>query len=169
MRNIPGFCISFTITENGDVFRNGRRVSVSVNSSGYPSVAIYRENGVRTKPNLHRLVCLAFHGLPPSDRHQAAHNDGNKHNCHKDNIRWATPKENQADRKRHGTDPVGGRNPRAALSSADVSRIRAAFDGRKARYGEVAREAKRYGVTRRTIQNVIRNKTWTNTAKGKRT
>ena len=51
---------------------------------------------------IHRLIALAFHGLPPTPEHQVAHTDGNCQNNAADNIRWATVAENKADYKTHG-------------------------------------------------------------------
>jgi hypothetical protein len=50
---------------------------------------------------VHRLVLLAFTGEPPTARHQAAHGDGCRQHNALWNLRWATPKENAADKRRH--------------------------------------------------------------------
>ncbi len=50
---------------------------------------------------VHRLVLLAFAGGPPTPRHQAAHADGCRQHNAVWNLRWATPRENAADRRRH--------------------------------------------------------------------
>lgn len=48
----------------------------------------------------HRVMCILEHGEPPSERHQAAHSCGNgSGGCiNPDHLRWATPKENIADK-----------------------------------------------------------------------
>lgn len=56
---------------------------------------------------VHRIVCIAFHGEPPSPRHEVAHGDGCRYNNHKDNLRWATHVENEADKITHGTSLAG--------------------------------------------------------------
>src|SRR6516164_11851118 len=75
------------------------------------------------------LVCEAWHGRPPTEKHQVAHWDGNKANNHFGNLRWATPQENSHDCVRQGIDPVGVRKGRAKLSEADVREIRATYKG----------------------------------------
>lgn len=60
---------------------------------------------------VHRLVCHAFHGEPPTPDHHAAHNDGDRGNNRATNLRWATPKENTADRYIHGTILLGDYHP----------------------------------------------------------
>lgn len=81
----------------------GQVMSTQVNPKGYLVIRL-RKPGVATQCLVHRLVCSAFHGAPPTDKHQAAHNNGMKDDCSADNVRWATAIENCADRKAHGTE-----------------------------------------------------------------
>lgn len=65
---------------------------------------------VNKKPflvSVHRLVCTAFHGNPPTKKHHAAHNDGNGLNNAASNLRWATANENEADKILHGRSLLG--------------------------------------------------------------
>ena len=48
------------------------------------------------------LVVLAFLGPPPFPGAHAAHFDGDKLNNRLSNLRWASPAENEADKRRHG-------------------------------------------------------------------
>lgn len=43
---------------------------------------------------VHRVVCEAFHGPPPTDKHTVEHIDGNRLNNHKDNLCWLPMSEN---------------------------------------------------------------------------
>ena len=86
-------------------------------------------SGEKRTFRVHRLVCEAWHGRPPTEKHQVAHWDGNKANNHFGNLRWATPQENSHDCVRQGIDPVGVRNGRPKLSEADVREIRATYKG----------------------------------------
>lgn len=52
---------------------------------------------------IHVLMLLAFRGPRPTPRHQSAHGDGNRYNNRIENLRWATSKENTADKALHGT------------------------------------------------------------------
>jgi hypothetical protein len=49
-----------------------------------------------------RLVCRAVYGPPPRD-HEAAHSCTNKNCVSARHLRWATHKENEADKYLHGT------------------------------------------------------------------
>lgn len=62
-------------------------------------------HGRKSAVRVHRAVCSAFHGLPPSNDvcWEACHNDGNLHNNDPNNLRWATPKDNMRDQYAHKT------------------------------------------------------------------
>lgn len=70
-----------------------------VPKEGYPS---FWHNGKSHRA--HRYVCEAKNGLPPTAAHEAAHSCGNGHlGCiNPGHLRWATRKENAADRSLHG-------------------------------------------------------------------
>lgn len=72
---------------------------------------------------VHVLVATAFHGPRPTATHHAAHIDGNVVNNSAANLRWATPKENNADKWRHGTMASGSKNGRSRLAERDAQAI----------------------------------------------
>jgi hypothetical protein len=43
---------------------------------------------------VHRLVCIAFHGLPPDNKPWVNHKDGNKANNHYSNLEWTSISQN---------------------------------------------------------------------------
>lgn len=73
---------------------------------------------------VHTLVATAFIGPKPEGM-QCCHNDGNNKNNRLENLRWDTPKNNQNDRYKHGTDNSCERSPLHKLSLEDVKKIRA--------------------------------------------
>lgn len=153
---------SYEISENGLVRR-------CVAASSYPAGMIlqgtvipkgYRRYNLQVDGKYrallaNRLVCEAWHGPPPSGAHQAAHGDGNPKNDHWSNLRWATPKENEADKRLHGTSQVGERNPAAKLNWALVREIRAAGYSIKLREWSA-----RTGVSMGVIARVRAGEVW---------
>lgn len=103
-----------------------------------------------------RLVCEAFHGAPPSKRHQAAHCNGHSLDNRADNLRWATPEANQADRNEHGTDIRGSKHHAAKLRESDVVSIIAELAAGKSD-PEVAT---RYGLATVTVLGIRRGISW---------
>lgn len=73
-----------------------------------------------------RVVCERVHGAPPTPDHHAAHGCGNGHRrcVNPRHLRWATPKENHADRTIHGTELKGARNPNSRFDEARVLKIK---------------------------------------------
>ena len=74
----------------------------SNNGSGYLSVQICCD-GRQGRRYVHRMVLEAFVGPPPSGEHECAHWNGDRSDNRLENLRWATPRENKDDARRHGT------------------------------------------------------------------
>ena len=105
----------------------------------------------------HRVVCKMVNGPPPSLKHEAAHNCGNgSQGCFRAAcLEWKTGSENQADRRRHGTDNRGSRHGMARLDEDDVRTIRALRG--KMLQREIAAQ---YGVATTTITLIMTGKNW---------
>ena len=146
----------YVFCENGEIIGpRGKPIRGKVNTHGYRQVAIYGLR--RTKDRyVNRLIAEAFHGLPPSDRYHAAHIDGDSLNNAASNLRWATPKENEADKKKHGTVSVGEKNGWTYLTEDMVRQMRVARDSGLS-FRLIAIE---HGVCRSTAFNVCKGITW---------
>lgn len=106
--------------QNGHALRELRG---SISTAGYRVTCTRSGNTLKHNIGFHVLVCEAFHGPRPSSEHEVAHWDGNPTNNRADNLRWATARENAADRARHGTQS-GSNHPAAKLLAGDVVAIR---------------------------------------------
>jgi hypothetical protein len=123
----------------------------SGNSDGYRLHSLY--DSERTKRTY--LVLRAFVGPCPPGM-ECCHNDGNRANNHLSNLRWDTPKENQADSRRHGTRPLGEKHPNAKLTRDVVLRIRRRVASGE-RQCDVARDE---GVSITQVSVIILRKSW---------
>jgi hypothetical protein len=175
-RSIAGFP-NYAVSSHGRIMRicGERRLGPNniilgagrPSQNGYIMVTLHGPSGYLARP-IHYFVCRAFHGQPPSPLHQGAHGDANKLNNHKDNLRWATPKENMADCIAHGDMYSGDRhytrrtpekrvwgerNGRAKLTESDVRLILA--DTRL--HKEIAAD---FGVCRSNISTIKRREKW---------
>lgn len=104
----------------------------------------------------HRSMCIAAHGKPPTDKHEAAHScgRGNKGCINPRHLSWKTPVENADDKKMHGTQPWG---------QLMWHKAKLTFD--QARYAKYSTEdskslADRFGVREETILRIRRGETW---------
>lgn len=124
---------------------------------GYIEVKLSR-GGKSRRTSAHRVVCEAFHGPAPHTGAQVAHGDGTRTNNRPDNLRWATAKENSADRNLHGTAPIGEGAGNARLTDKQILEIREEYEPR---YGSLSRLARRFGVSPTQILNIVKRKQWT--------
>lgn len=116
----------------------------------------YGQFKVRGKSTLaSRAMCIAAHGSPPSEEHQAAHSCGNGHlGCvNPRHLYWATPKRNASDRLVHGTHIRGRQQWCCRLTESEVIEIR------QSKLSET-RLSLIYGVNRAQIGRIRRREQW---------
>ena len=127
--------------------------------SVYYAVVRLTLDGARKHRFVHRLVCEAFHGKPPTAEHHAAHWDGDSLNNRLENLRWATPQENINDRERHGRTSRGEHRYNSRLKNTDIPKIRALIAG-----GHTLRNiGDRFSVAKHVIFDIKRRRSWTHT------
>ena len=109
----------------------------------------------RKQEKVHRLVLMAFVGECPSGM-IACHNNGNHSDNRLENLRWDTPKSNEADKLIHGTHTRGERCGTATMSLSDaISAVQ------RYRKGESSKSiAKEYGVTANHVARMARGERW---------
>lgn len=154
---------AYEISNRGDVRRAlpprlrgantvGKVLKWNVSKTGHSLVHLSTENG-RKALSVHRAVLEAFVGPAPSAKHVAAHNDGNPLNNSVENLRWATMRENHADKAAHGTLLQGESHPRRKLSAQQVNEIRSCQDTQKV-------IAARYGIAQGTVHKIKSGQRW---------
>lgn len=145
--------------------KTGRIVACSVVRHGYVRILIDR----KAYP-IHRLVLKTFERLP-REGEVAAHNNGNPSDNRLENLRWATLRENMADKKIHGTYWIGTLHKGAKLTEEQVGEIRAlrpkgiSWDDLGARFGVSPMAASQAGLGK-TYSNL--NKTYPPARRGRR-
>lgn len=126
-----------------------------LNKDGYPMVVLFDNGRMKNYP-VHRMVCIAFHGLPPFEGAQALHIDKTKVNTKAANLRWGTHQDNMDDMVAARDSSVGERSGRAKLTWEIVRQIR-----KKAEEGGIPyRIAKEFGISQRHCTLIIRNEMW---------
>lgn len=162
-RPVPDF--PYEVSNDGRVRRTtparstrpGRVLKGSPDRYGYIVVGLSKEGHVHYL-RVHRLVCAAFHGA--SDLPEIRHLDGDPSNNHASNLAWGTPRQNAADRIRHGRSQRGELHPSAKLTNAQAEQIRGGYAAMRAKHertpaGWFARTAERYGITVGGLRNIL--------------
>jgi DNA invertase Pin-like site-specific DNA recombinase len=101
------------------------------------------------------MVLATFVGPCPVGM-EACHNNGDPSDNRLSNLRWDTNAGNKADMVRHGTAPLGERNPLAALTDAEVRGMRQLMASGATQ--EAIAEA--YGVSGTTVTRIKRSHGW---------
>lgn len=100
----------------------------------------------------HREMCRVTHGEPPTPKHHAAHSCGNRRCINPAHLSWKTAKDNQLDRRRHGTQTVSGRRKITLQQAEQIKRLK----GMETSIVTAAR----YGVTESNVRLIQSGKTW---------
>lgn len=137
--------------KQGPLRRKGKLLALGRQTNGYLLVVLAK-NGVGRTHLVHRLVALVFHGNP-QDGQQVLHRDGDRTNAAADNLMWGTALENAADKRRHGTQPLGEAVHLSKLTNEQAAQ--ALIDRRSRRI--VAREL---GVSESTIKALRTGRNW---------
>ena len=148
-RRVSGFGGRYCVGTDGSVWsrrkatRNQsdgwRRMKPKKIGNGYYAVILHANGGEVTR-YCHRLVLEVFVG-PPGPGQEAAHNNGVRTDNRLENLRWASRRENHADKLKHGTDNRGDKHPMRKLDSKRV---------------QIARLMLRDGFTQKAVARIFR-------------
>ena len=134
--------------------------------TGYYSVRIGLSHSERMHIILHKAVAYTFIENPNHLKF-VNHKDGNKQNNNVSNLEWCTASDNTqhayANKLIDVSKISGENNSSSKLSEQDVIIIRATYQKGSSTSGERAL-ARKYHVSRPTINNIINNRSWKNTA-----
>ena len=123
--------------------------------NGYLTVLLSDASRGKRHESVHVLVLETFVGQRP-EGHQGAHGDGYKSNCRLSNLRWSTPRENNADKIAHGTLLHGEGIGSSKLKRGQVDEIRS----RRSAGEKSSRLAAEFGVHPNTIWHITSGRHW---------
>lgn len=150
---VVGYEGLYEVSDHGRVRRHGKVLRTAL-TAGYPSVNLRKNNASRTS-YVHELVLCAFVG-PRPEGFFCCHGPLGCLNNHVSNLRWGTPADNAADRKRDGTENTGSRNGMAKLDEPKVREILLLIDA-----GLHDKDvAAAYNVHYMQVSRIRRGKTW---------
>ena len=109
---------------------------------------------------VHRIVAIAWHGMPQDCASEVNHKNGLKSDNRPDNLEWVTPSQNTRHASATGlrTNCVrsGELNGRAKLTRAQVDEIAI----RRANGERLAAIAASFGISLVTVSKIARGKAW---------
>lgn len=150
----------YLVGEDGTIIGPGSRgqspgeLTPAQTPRGYQFVNVW-PRGQRRSEYVHVIVCETFHG-PRPDGMEVAHDNGIRRDNRAVNLSWKTPKGNQDDRRRHGTDTRGEDHAPAKLTEYAVREIR-----RRAAGGESHRALGReFDTCQQNISRIVTRRTW---------
>ena len=168
-KGIPGWP-EYQVSDEGSVRRARRgnnwpegKVLQPNLANGYLNIHLYRDSKCHVY-GVHALMCLAFRGPRPTPNHQVAHYNGDKTDNRIANLRWALPIENAADKRRHRTMACGAKMMKSDLNDADVLLIRRLY--RRRSQSNSAKLSDQFGVTQKTIFDIVKRRTWNHLYQG---
>lgn len=123
---VPGYMAS----SHGYVFNLAGNAMAQQIVSGYARVCLMVD-GVRKVGYVHRLVALAFHGLPPDKSYTVDHIDRIKTNNNESNLRWATRSEQAANQTQPDKHPAQWRPVVITSAAGKVSEFRSVAEAVK--------------------------------------
>lgn len=138
MRPIPGYS-NYMAGEDGLVYRlwhYKKRLETPVPLKAYRNPMGYMQCGAIAdadcppdiaKPRrfgrpVHQLICLAFHGIPPSPKHEVDHINRQRDDNRPENLRWVTRRENT--RNANMRRGCGEKHPMAKITESTAREIR---------------------------------------------
>ena len=136
-----------------------RQLKPDVLKRGYLRATLRHGRMCYRRIAVHQLVMLAFVGPMPKGKIVLHWDNDPQNNCI-DNLRYGTHKENEEDKKRHGTHQTGEGNPAAKLTDDDVREIRRIKSERGSEWGLNVSLAMKFKVSTCTIKDAASGRKW---------
>jgi hypothetical protein len=150
---------NYFITENGDVYRNGKKLKPTIRRQGYSEICL--SFGSRKSKKMffvHRLVAECY--IPnPNNLPEVNHLNFNKSDNRVENLIWSTTNDNMEHSIMYNRNFIGENNPSHKLNDVDIIFIR---QNCKPYHKENSptKLSKKYNVSLRTIYNILKDITW---------
>lgn len=143
----------FEISNMGSVRVGTKSITLRSNGRGYFRFMTRNRKDV----SIHRAVAKLFVSGETIERNEVAHTNGKSSDNRASNLKWATRKENEHDKKGHGTVARGESHGATYLKPYHILGIRQEWE---LGYGSQVLIAKRYGTSRSLVGRVVRNEAW---------
>lgn len=122
---VPNVQPIYYVSNLGNIYNSKKNTysNITLHPGNYVQVSLRTVDGGQISIHIHRLVCMAFHGLPPSPDHEVDHVNCDKTCNYEGNLEWVTAKENINRACINDLIKFGEDNYRAILTNDDVTMI----------------------------------------------
>lgn len=152
----------YQVSDNGQIrsLRTRKPCVLKQRILGKYLIVVLTINGRKQARSVHRLVAKAF--VPnPENKPEVNHINGDKLDNRAENLEWVTHAENLAHAAANHLMRSGTSSPRAKLSKDEIACVRSMFKPYSREFGVTAL-AKQFGVCVKTIQSIVRGRTYKN-------
>jgi len=156
---IPNF-EGYFVSKNGVVLSKRQQIQPIVmrqmkQKDGHLYVYLYNGKGKSKKMYVHRLVLMAWIGMPKNGQ-EARHFNDIPYDNRIENLAWGSRIENVADKRKNGRIPIGEKSPSHRLTNEQVMDIRKRYS-----IGESAKDLSiEFGISHVNILAIIRGDNW---------
>ena len=155
-RPIPGYP-GYEASSDGDIRRSNLVLTQYSDQKGYRRLKLSID-GRRVTRLTAPLVAAAFCG-PKPEGEVVRHKNGDQRDNRASNLEYGTRSENERDKRRHGTAPIGQNHPAAKLTEKQVATIRERLQRGSRANGRNAL-AREFGVSHRLITLIVTRRLW---------
>jgi|GEM_PF-1017346 len=122
---VPNVKPIYFVSNIGNIYNseNNKYSIITLKAGRYVQVSLRTKDGGQICIHIHRLVAMAFHGMPPSKDHEVDHVNCDKTCNFEGNLEWVTPKENINRACINNLIRMGEDNYRAILTNDDVTHL----------------------------------------------
>lgn len=122
---VPGVLPVYWISNIGNLYISdlNRYSNAKVNKNDYVRVLLRMKDGSRKMNTIHRLVCMAFNGMPPDLSYEVDHVNCDKSCSIENNLEWVTKKENNNRARNNDLIPIAEDHYKSILTNNEVKEI----------------------------------------------
>ena len=120
---IPNIKPIYWVSNIGNIYNaeSNKYSNIAIKPGEYVQVSLRTCDGGQVCIHIHRLVCMAFHGMPLDNTYEVDHINCDKTCNYDGNLEWVTPKENINRACINNLIKTGEDNYRAILTNEDVT------------------------------------------------
>ena len=122
---VPGIIEGFWISNIGNLYNSitGRFSNAKVKPNDYIRVLLPLKDGTKKMTTIHRLVCMAFNGMPPDPSYEVDHVNCDKTCSFEGNLEWVTKQENTRRAHENNLAPTAEDHYKSILANEEVLEI----------------------------------------------